>query len=415
MTTKTVRRHDVIRFDARKAQKLDNGFLRAPAQISRIGIYEYLNEDGSIRRELRLPDDVFQEDSLRSFAMMPVTDGHPPPGWVTADNARQYQCGTMGESLAPAPDAVHVAGTMMITDAALVRKILDGTSPETSCGYTCCADERPGVVDKAMIDAYPALQPWLGQRFDVRQTNIRGNHVAVLPRGRAGSEARVKLDKGDAIVITDSHRRDVNPQEALVKITIRGITFDVPDQAAEALVAERADHDRAMTEIGARVDELEEQLIVAGGALDKEKARADTAEAEAKKQQLRADGAASPAAIAAVVKERTDLADVAKRAGVEVDLERFDAAAIRRAVVEKLTGLKLDGKSPEYVQAAFDIERAKLDERATGTEVLEVVEGQDKRGARTDADTTSGDARQDMIDAQGQRWKKPIPGAVKVA
>jgi hypothetical protein len=413
MTISTVRRHDVIRFDARKAQKLDNGFLRAPAQISRIGIYEYLNEDGTVRRELRLPDDVFQEDSLRSFAMMPVTDGHPPPGWVTADNAREYQCGTMGEALSPAPDGVHVAGTMMITDAALVRKVLSGESPETSCGYTCSADETPGIVDKKMVDSYPGLQPWLGQRFDVRQTNIRGNHVAVLPRGRAGSEARVKLDKGDAIVITDSHRRDVNPQEALVKITIRGITFDVPDQAAEALVAERADAQQALDTTVLRVDELEGEVAAARSAVEKEKARADTAEAEAKKQTARADGAASPAAIAAAVKLRTDLADVAKRAGVEVDLEKFDAEAIKRSVVEKLTGLKLDGKSPEYVAAAFDIERTKLDERVVGAEVVEVVEGQDKNGSRADADKGSGDARLDMIAEQSQRWKKPIPGAVK--
>lgn len=414
MATKTVRRHDVIHLDARKAQKLDNGFLRAPAQISRIGIYEYLNEDGSIRKELRLPDDVFQEDSLRSFAMMPVTDGHPPPGWVTSDNARAFQRGTMGETLSPAPDGVHVAGSMMITDADLVRKVLNGEAGETSCGYTCHADETPGVVDAAMVATHPAMKPWLGQRYDVRQTDIRGNHVAVLARGRAGPEARVKLDKGDAVVITESHRRDVVPQEALVKITIRGITFDVPDQAAEALVAERADHDRAITEMAGRIDELEDTVLQAGAALDKEKARADTAEAEVKKEKTRADGAASPEAIAAIVKERTDLADVAKRAGVEVDMAKFDAAAVKRAVVEKLAGIKLDGKSADYVQAAFDIERAKLDERVTGAEVLETVEGQDKDGVRKDGETGSGDARLDMIAAQQARWKKPIPGAVKV-
>lgn len=408
----TVRRHDVIRFDARKAKKLDNGFLQAPAQISRIGIYEYLNEDGSTRRELRTPDEVFAEDSLRSFSMMPITDGHPAEGWVTATNAKLHQRGTMGESLVPAPDGVHVLGNMMITDAALVGKVERGESPETSCGYTCHADESPGTVDAALIAQFPALQPWAGQRYDVKQTCIRGNHVAVLPRGRAGPGARVKLDKGDAIVITDSHPQGVSaPKENLVKTTIRGITFEIPDQAAEALAAERADHDEVVTSLASRIDSLESEVTETTSALEKASARADTAEAEAKKQSQRADGAASPEAIAAVVKERTDLADVAKRAGVEVDMAKFDAAAIKRAVVEKLTGLKLDGKGPEYVQAAFDIERTKLDERVTGAEILNAVEGQDRNGQRSDAGDAK-DARQDMIDAQNQRWKKAPPGAV---
>ncbi len=411
---KTVRRHDVVRFDGKKAQKLDNGFLRAPAQISRIGIYEYLNDDGSIRRELRTPDEVFHADSLASFAMMPVTDGHPPEGWVTADNASLHQRGTMGESLSPAPDGVHVAGMMMITDARLVGKVLRGDSPETSCGYTCQVDETPGVVDQALLAKHPGLQPWAGQRFDVRQMEIRGNHVAVLPRGRAGSEARVKLDKGDAIVITDTHRPGVNDhQEASVKVTIRGMTFEVPDQAGEALALERKDHSDAIVGMQKSVATAEEATKAARADADKATARADAAEAETKKTRERLDAASSPAAIAALVQERTDLLDVARRAEVEVDVPKFDAAAVKRAVVEKLTGVKLDGKSADYVSAAFDLARANLDARVTGAELVAQVEGQDDKGRRGDADKGPKDGRSDMIAEQNERWKKPIPGAVK--
>lgn len=395
MTT-TVRRCDRRTLDARKAKKLDNGFLQAPAQISRTGIYEYLNQDGSIRRELRLAEDVFHPDALASFAMMPVTDGHPADGWVTADNAREYQRGTMGESLFPAPDGVHVAGVMMVTDAALVKKILDGTAVEVSCGYTCQVDETPGE--------------WEGQRYDCRQHTIRGNHVAVLPRGRAGADARIKLDTAGNAVITDSResgRQD--PPGGTVKITIRGITFDVADQVAEALNAERADQKEALDALAVRVVDAEDAAIAAQAETEKQTARADTAEAEVKKEKARADGAASPEAIEKAVAERTDLMDVARRAGVEVKADTaFDAAAIRRAVVEKRTGLKLDGKSPEYVSAAFDIERAKLDAQVTGHEALAGIVPPPE-GARIDGDKHP---RQDMIDAQNERWKKPIPGAV---
>jgi hypothetical protein len=390
----TVRRLDRLTLDAKKAQKLDNGFLRAPAQISRTGVYEYLNEDGSVRREFRDAAEVFHEDSLRSFAMMPITDGHPAAGWVTADNAREYQRGQMGETFAPAPDGKHVLGTMMVTDAALVKKILDRSAVEVSCGYTCQVDETPGEYQ--------------GQRYDCRQHTIRGNHVAVLPRGRAGADARIKLDAAGHAVITDSRdsgRQD--PPGGTVKITIRGITFDVADQVAEALNAERSDSKQALDTLAARVVDAEDGATAAQTEVEKQTARADTAEAEVKKQTARADGAASPDAIAKIVAERTDLMDVAHRAGVEVKADSFDAGAIKRAVVEKLAGLKLDGKSPDYVQAAFDIERAKLDAKVTGTEIVAAVDG---NGQRTDASDKS--ARQDMIDEQNARWKKPIPGAV---
>lgn len=192
-----------------------------------------------------------------------------------------------------------------------------------------------------------------------------------------------------------------------MKITIRGITFDVADQVAEALNAERSDSKQALDTLAARVVDAEDGATAAQTEVEKQTARADTAEAEVKKQTARADGAASPDAIAKIVAERTDLMDVAHRAGVEVKADSFDAGAIKRAVVEKLAGLKLDGKSPDYVQAAFDIERAKLDAKVTGTEIVAAVDG---NGQRTDASDKS--ARQDMIDEQNARWKKPIPGAV---
>jgi hypothetical protein len=196
-----------------------------------------------------------------------------------------------------------------------------------------------------------------------------------------------------------------------VKITIRGITFDVADQIAEALNAERADHKEALDVVAARVIDAEDSAIAAQAEVEKQTARADTAEAEVKKEKARADGAASPDAIAKIVAERTDLMDVANRAGVEVKTDAaFDAGAIKRAVVEKLAGLKLDGKSPDYVQAAFDIERAKLDAKVTGTEIVTAVEGQSASGQRSDG--TEKSARQDMIDEQNARWRKPIPGAV---
>ena len=44
--------------------------------------------------------------------------------------------------------------------------VKDGRSRELSCGYYCDLDETPGEYE--------------GQRYDARQRNIRGNHLALV-------------------------------------------------------------------------------------------------------------------------------------------------------------------------------------------------------------------------------------------
>ena len=45
------------------------GYLRDRPILTTTGIFEYLNSDGSVRRELRLPDEVFAPESLASYGV----------------------------------------------------------------------------------------------------------------------------------------------------------------------------------------------------------------------------------------------------------------------------------------------------------------------------------------------------------
>ena len=45
----------------------DEGYLVDHPIVTTCGVFEYKNEDGSTRRELRLPEDVFAEKSLKSY------------------------------------------------------------------------------------------------------------------------------------------------------------------------------------------------------------------------------------------------------------------------------------------------------------------------------------------------------------
>lgn len=181
-----------------KPLKMANGWLRIDGRITRTGVFTYRNSDGSMRRELRLPEEVFKEDAMQSFALVPVTDEHPP-GFLDAKNTREYARGSVAGTLRK--DGEFIAGELLVTDADLIKKLEDGVARELSCGYNCDLDEKPGVTAD-------------GLRYDAIQRNIRGNHVAVVPKGRAGPEARVRMDGASVEVLDgdDDQPRDEQGQ-----------------------------------------------------------------------------------------------------------------------------------------------------------------------------------------------------------
>src|SRR3990172_918904 len=167
-----------------------DGRLRAEAHISRAGIFEYADDGGKIRRELRDPAEVFRGDSLQSFGQVPVTNEHPPVGLISAGNARDYMVGSTGDSVIRDDD--HVRASIMVADATTIAQMEAGKL-EVSCGCSCDVDETPGN------------HPVYG-RYDAVQRNIRGNHVAIVNSARAGKTARVRVDGAAAMVRRDDAR-----------------------------------------------------------------------------------------------------------------------------------------------------------------------------------------------------------------
>jgi hypothetical protein len=402
-----VRRFD--RGQISKAEKTPDGFLRTPAFIARTGIYLYADANGTITRELRRPEQVFDPESLRSFSLVPVTDGHPVEGYVDALSASRYQRGSLGENVER--DGEMVRAPMMITGADLVKKILDGEAVECSCGYTCEVVTGGGLYD--------------GQPYDTEQTKIRGNHVAIVPAGRAGPAARVKLDAGDAIALpaeadTRTTRDDTRTEESPMEreITINGMKFKLPAVVCDAIEAQ-ARTDAASTK--ARIDAAEGMKTcpecgakcaadakkcdkcghVFGGkadALAAAQAKADALTAEVAK--LKTDAEAVTKAQPKLVADALEVVDVARRAGVEVKIDALDLPALRRAVAEKVNGVSLEGKADAYVAASFDIARVKVDATATGAGLLGAPPpaGGEKR---EDAET----ARAAMAKRNADAWK----------
>ncbi len=305
----------------RPPQRMPDGRLRADAAITRAGVFVYRNPDGTERREYRPRDEVFKFDSLSTFADVPVTDDHPPE-MLTARNARQYAVGHV--SGAPRRDGDMLLAQLVIIDEAVVAK-MDAGKTQLSCGYECDLELTPGVSPE-------------GERYDAVQRAIRGNHVALVDVGRAGPEARVRMDAATMISggepVSNPNRKDSLMNEEVLK----QLTAATAELAAAKVRAD--DAEKALAAEKARADKAEADR-------DAEKVRADKAE------KARTDAAdALPAQVRARVALETAAVNVL---GAEVKLDSMDDRSIKLAVVKRLDGEEIAAeRSAEYVDARYD-------------------------------------------------------------
>lgn len=172
---KRVRRMDSIRLDkADSTYFTDEGYLVDHPILTSCGIFEYVNSDGSIRRELRLPKYVFDEDSLKTYRGKPIIITHDA-GVVDKSNVDKEQIGTILSD--GYKDGNDVRAEIIIHDTDAMK---DSGLKELSLGYNLDLIEEPGV--------------YKGEHYDAIQTNIVINHLAIVASARAGEQARLNID-----------------------------------------------------------------------------------------------------------------------------------------------------------------------------------------------------------------------------
>jgi len=340
----------LLRFDAgtlQSARRTSQGYLRVDGWASRVGIQEYRNPDGSIRRELREPDAVFSNESLLGFEGAPITDDHPDE-MVDLHNAKTL---TKGHVLSVGrKDGDHVAVSMVVTDPALIAKMESGKR-QLSTGYYVELDETPGV------------HPTFG-RYDAKQVRVGPvNHLAVVERGRAGT-ARVRMD-------------------AAMDVELGGT-----EVASDLTDASRVPHSDSVMDLEAalaKIKELEAQLaaLKSGGDGDGDEGRtdaADKARLEGERDAARKDAEDAKALVEQTKKDAAELVtktvreslDVLSKAtavlgadakitikkddaDVEVALVDAPLRAVKCAVVKKVDSRDIAAdKHDAYVEALFE-------------------------------------------------------------
>lgn len=163
--------------------------------------------DGLVVAE-RTADEAFHPTALASFEGKPVTINHPPVT-VTPENWRNYAVGSLQKvRRGEGADSDLLLADLLVTDASAIKGIQAGKL-QVSCGYD--AD-------------YTQLSP--GR---VKQSNIVGNHLALVERGRAGPRC----------AIGDEHVTEIVPKPKTWIERVKDAAFGTKDVAVfDALMSD---------------------------------------------------------------------------------------------------------------------------------------------------------------------------------
>lgn len=439
-------RVDSIKIDTHSSRE---GFFYDEPILTRTGIFDYKNPDGSIRRELRLPEQAFDPESLSSYQGKPVVITHDA-GEINKDNVRWEQVGNiLTEGYR---DGDTVRAKIVIND---IDSVKSSGLRELSLGYFNDLIEKPGE--------------WNGQHYDAIQTNIRVNHLAVVAVARAGDAARLNLDSKDQKGVFAMDENNVNPavqtndeaaptaapaspidpaafaaaMEAYLKVVgTAAPAAATADSAVEqqnpavntndppAPDAVQTDADGAETavqpesepaasdldvisQITQRRDAMEdgpakEDINTLLSMLEKSAARADALEAT-QEQQPTADGddctdASKPAMntdsadVQELVRERVELIRLGDRLNLD-GMDSLPVKAAKAAIVSKvIPGMNLKGRGDAYLDAAYDIAKSKATARRTvNDQRAQVFNADSANSAVGGAGISPNDARAKMI------------------
>lgn len=340
-----------FRYDVAPIEKYEltpEGYLRAWATIARTGVQHYTDADGSIRREYRPENEVASPESLASFAGKAITLEHPPV-LLDSANTKDYQVGFSGTEVVY--DNGFVRAVMTITDKDAIERIMRGDAKEVSAGYRVSYEATPGVTDS-------------GENYDGIQTEISGNHIAVVRRGRAGPQVKLHLDRLDAA--DPSLFSPIEEPSMTAKVNFDGAEFEVTESVALAITKEREDAKMSYEDMKKKCDELQaaadsmkaemdamEQQMQ--GKCDSAEGRADALAEEV--ESLKTDlEAAQQVNVDSLVEERIALIDKARTSlDSAFDFAGLSAREIMEASIKAVRGdADLSERSDDYVTAMFD-------------------------------------------------------------
>jgi HK97 family phage prohead protease len=384
-----------------KFERTQVGGIRVKARLTRTGILEYRMADGTVRRELRLPEEVFNTDSLASLHGATVTDLDHHRGLLDASN---WKDATLGYAEEIRKDGDFVVADLVVNDARAVAQIESGQLHDISCGYRCRLEFKPGE--------------WKGQRYDAIQRNIRYNHVAVLPRGlgRAGTDVSLRLDSKQAECVEFDAAEEINMEKVFVKLDGKNVEFGSEAHIKHLEDAHRVDTTKFETEKKAWETEKAELVT----RCDKAEGKVRAFEKQTEDDKKNADEAkrAADAATAKAFRQRLKLVrSVTKALDIDEDdeekMDALDGKSDRDLMLDMIRmdarwkDEKFEGKSDDFVLGIYETV-AKNFVRTDGIDnVVDTIE-RTKRLDSSDKLDPEAQARANMNKSAHEAWTKPL-------
>lgn len=389
-TLKRVQRLDSIQLDG--TFFTDEGYLIDHPIVTSTGIFEYKNADGSIRRELRLPEDVFNADSLKSYKGKPIIVTHKA-GYVSKDNVEDEHIGTILSD--GYRDGDDVRAEIIIHDTDTMKK---SGLRELSLGYNLVLDETAG--------------DWNGQHYDAIQKDIRINHLALVRSARAGDQARLNIDsreneergngmedekvKKEEVAEEEEVKKDEDEvkeeeKEAKEETVEDKVKFVTDRRARRDAAGDPEDMDEAMLQIAQQDEDIDTLLSAVEEAQKKKEENKDAEdeeveekaeEEEEKKEEVNEDEdekeepeedvteeiveaeeeKMNADSIDELVMEKVRVLRFADRMNIDGLDEAKPTSELKVAILNKLNpNLRLDSKDANYISVAFDFAVAEAD------------------------------------------------------
>lgn len=354
------------------------GFLVADAFAVRTGTQIYAGYEVG-KPELptvvvfRSEEEVFKKDTLQSFSHVPVTNDHPSVP-VTAENWKDYAVGETSTDILRDGEKMKIP--LVLKDCNVIADVQAGKR-ELSAGYSCDLIFEDGVAPD-------------GTKYQAKQVNIRANHVAVVQRGRAGSDFRIGDSEPFKWGLTPINTNDTELPE-MEKFVIDGITIDTTPQGAQALNKMQ----KQLADSAANLSQLTADHAAAIATKDKEIGELTVKLADALK------AVPTPAMLEKMTADRAVVLDQAKRIAPNLVTTGLSDADIRRGAMAAYMGDEVvKDASDAVVEGMFKVATADKAGDPMRTHVMQVDH---TRNQQQVSDNGQGDYEASLRDA----WKKP--------
>ena len=283
--------------------------------IARTGTQQYLGSEIGMNTSevvdvMRTEEEVFSPAAIASFEGKPVTNDHPPVV-VDPNTAALYEKGHIQNVRRGSGEFKNfLVGDLHIHDAELIKAIKNGKR-QISCGYECEYIEKDGQI---------------------YQTNIRGNHVAVVDEGRAGVKASI-MDSIHTTAEKAERNKKMGRTSTLFKLfglaangksdeELNKLALDAADALEEQAEVKAAETEKA-PEQKAELSETEQAKVETNVADQPEAATLDSVSAKLDKL------------IALLTPKEAEKAEVEVETKEDIDsaIEKLDATGEEAAVV----------------------------------------------------------------------------------